>query len=137
MKKWYIAVAVSMGLAIIVFGVSVWVDYVDRLNEVKHETSRWAVIEDVNGDRMAVEPISDSVWFELASLYQNKTRMWVGGIVERYGNKWSFRFKPDSVRVAQFTAEGLQGTISYISAHIDEWLGGWGYVSSRVVEIHS
>jgi len=115
----------------------VWANYRDLSNAVKHETNRWAVVEDVNGDRMAVEPVDDHVWSEIVQLNQNRTRMFVGGIVERYDNKWGFRFKPDSVRLAQVTAEGLQATIRYISENIDYWLNGWAYVSAKVVEIHS
>jgi len=136
MKRWHIAVPVLTGL-IVVLGAAIWASYFDSLNAVKHETNRWAVIEDVNGDRMAVEPVSDHVWAELVQLNQNRTRMWIGGIVERYNNKWGFRFKPDSVTVAQVTAEGLQATIEYIRTHLDEWLDGSAYVSSKVVEVHS
>jgi len=136
MKKWYVAVAVLITV-VVILSVAVWANYVDALNAVKHETNRWAVIEDVNEDRMAVEPISDHIWLELVQLNQNGTRMFVGGIVERYDNKWGFRFKPDTVTVAQVTAEGLQATISYISENIDDWLNGWAYVGAKVVEIHS
>jgi len=136
MKRWHMAVAVVI-VVVVVLGVAVWADYVDSLNAVKHETNRWAVITDVNGDRIAVEPSSDQVWSELVQLNQNGTRMFIGGIVERYDNKWGFRFKPDSVRVAEFTAEGLQATIRYISETIDYWLNGWAYISAKVVEIHS
>jgi len=137
MKRWHVGVSVSILVVVLILSAAVWARYVDSLNAVKHETNRWAVIEDFNGDRMAVEPISDHIWSELVRLNQNGTRMFVGGIVERYDNKWGFRFKPDTVTVAQITAEGLQGTIEYISTHIDDWLNGWGYVSSKVVEIHS
>jgi len=139
MKKRYVAVAVLAILMVtVILGVAVWANYVDSLNAVKHETNRWAVIEDRNGDRMAVEPTSDQVWSELVKLNQNGTRMWVGGIVERYDNKWGFRFKPDTVTVAQVTAEGLQATIREINANIDYWLNlGWAYISAKVVEIHS
>jgi len=75
-----------------VLGVTVWANHADYLNAVKHETNRWAVIEDVNGDKMAVEPVSNHVWSELVQLHRNGTRMFVGGIVERYENKWGFRF---------------------------------------------
>jgi len=137
MKKWHVVVAVVI-VVVVILSVAVWTSFVDSLNAVRHETDRWAVIEDVNGDRMAVEPISDHIWSELVQLNQNGTRMFVGGIVERYDNKWGFRFKPDSVRVAEFTAEGLQATIREINANIDYWLNlGWAYVSAKVVEIHS
>jgi hypothetical protein len=136
-KKRYVAVAVFVTMMFVILGVAAWVNYVNSLNEVKHETNRWAVVEDVNGDRIAVEPTDDHIWSELVQLNQNGTRMFVGGIVETYNNKWGFRFKPDNVRVAQFTAEGLQATIRYISENIDYWLNGWAYVSAKVVEIHS
>jgi len=115
MKRWHFAVAASIVLLVVVLSAAVWTRYVDSLNAIKHETNRWAVIEDVNGNSMAVEPISDLVWSELVQFNQNGNKMFVGGVVERYDNKWGFRFKPDTVRVAQFTAEGLQGTIEYIS----------------------
>lgn len=136
MKKRYVAVAILI-MVTIILGVAVWTNYVDLLNAVKHETERWAVIEDSNGDKMAVEPIDDHIWSQLVQLNHNGTKMFVGGIVERYDNKWGFRFKPDSVRVAEFTAEGLQGTIRYISENIDYWLNGWAYVLAKVIEIHS
>jgi len=136
MRKWFIAAAIVVGV-IVVLSLAVWANYRDLSSAVKHETNRWAVLEDVNGDRMAVEPVDDHVWSELVQLNQNRTGMFVGGIVERYDNKWGFRFKPDSVRVAQVTAEGLQATIRYISENIDYWLNGWAYVSAKVVEIHS
>jgi len=136
MKKWHIAVAVLIGM-IVVLGVAVWAaNYVDALNALRHDTKRWAVIEDSYRDRMAVEPSSNDVWSDIVHLNQNGTIMFVGGIVERYNNKWGFRFKPDTVSVAQFTAEGLQATIRYVSENIEYWLNGWAYVSSRIVEIH-
>jgi len=137
MKRWHVAVAALISVMVVI-SVAVWANYVDSLNAVRHETNRWAVIVDVNGDRMAVEPINNDVWSKLVQLNQNRTRMFVGGIVERYNNKWGFRFKPDSVTVAEVTAEGLQATIRDISADVDYWLNlTWAYVSAKVVEIHS
>ena len=64
--------------------------------------------------------------------------MWVGGEVERYNNKWSFRFKTGTIVVAQFTIEGAQATIRFISEDIDYWIRfGIAYVGSKVVEILS
>ena len=137
MKKRYMGFLVLI-LIIFVLGVAVWPIYLGAPNALKHDTNRWAVIEDVNGDKMAIEPTNDYVWAELVQLNQNGTRMWVGGIVESYDSKWGFRFEPSSVNVAQFTAEGLQSTIGYISANIDYWLNlGWAYVWSEIVEVHS
>ena len=73
------------------------------------------MIRDVNGDVVSVEPTRDDVWSQLVRLNENSTRMWVGGEVERYNNKWSFRFKTGTIVVAQFTIEGAQATIRFIS----------------------
>ena len=54
-----------------------------------------------------------------------------------YDNRWGFRFDPNNVTVAEFTAEGLQATIRYISENLDYWLDGWAYVHAKVTEIHS
>lgn len=81
MKKWFVVVAVAMAI-VVVAGVVVWTSYVDISRAVKHETSRWAVIEDVNRDRIAAEPLSNKTWSELVQLNQNGTRRLVGGIVE-------------------------------------------------------
>jgi len=106
-------------------------------DDLKHETDRWAVIEDVNGDRMAVEPTNDDVWSGLVQMYHEGTEQWVGGVVERYSNRWGFRFKPDTVTIAEVTAEGLQATIEIISSDIEYWEKlGWAYVSAKVVEVH-
>ena len=48
-----------------------------------------------------------------------------------------FRFKPETVAVAEVTAEGLQATIQYISENLDYWLDlGLAYVDAKVTEIH-
>ena len=124
--------------ALVVAGIAAYWFYVNSLSQVEHETDRWAVIEDVNRDQIAVEPTSDEVWSELVKLHQNGTRMFVGGIVERYDNRWGFRFNPDSIVIAQFTAEGLQGTLQLMSSDIDYWVNlGYAYVNAKVVEVHA
>lgn len=137
-KKMILAVAALVLLAVATI-VLVWnyVNYLDYLREIVHETERWAVIEDLNGHHIAVEPTSDDVWNQLVRLNENGTSMWIGGIVEEYGNKWGFRFKPETLAVAEVTAEGLQATIQYISENLDYWLDlGWAYVDAKVTDIH-
>lgn len=73
MKRWHLAAIVIV--AIVVLSVAVWAVYVDYLNAMRHETNRWAVIEDTNGDKIVVEPISDHTWSELVQLNQNGARM--------------------------------------------------------------
>jgi len=135
-KKLAIA-GIVLTVAIAALGVVVLINYMRKLDSLKHETDRWAVIKDVNGDRIAVETVSDEVWSQLVQLNQNGSERFVGGIVVEYDNKWGFRFDPNNVTVAEFTAEGLQATIRYISENLDYWLDGWAYVHAKVTEIHS
>jgi len=45
---------------------------IDGLDALKHETDRWAVVEDVNCGRIAVASTSDVVWEQLEQPYENK-----------------------------------------------------------------
>lgn len=104
---------------------------------VKHETNRWAVIEDINGDQLAVETVRNETWAVLVQMRQNGSRLWVGSFVEAYDNLWDFRFSPQNLTVAEVTAEGLQANIKYISANLANWMGQLAYVSAKVVDAHS
>ena len=135
-KKLHV-IATTVLLAVSVLVILLWLSWADTMSALRHDTERWAVVVDHAGSRMAIEPSSDEVWAQMIQVHQNQSTRFVGGIVERYGNKWGFRFRPDSVAVAKFTAEGLQATIRYVSENLDYWLGGWAYVSGKVVEVHS
>jgi hypothetical protein len=97
---------------------------------------RWAIIEDINGDSLRIETVSDEVWNELVQLYQNGSERWIGGIVESYGNQWGFRFDPKTIIIAEVTIEMWQTTIQGISENLSYWLGKTAVVSARVVQIH-
>ncbi len=65
--------------------------------------------------------------------------MWIGGIIEEYNNKWAFRFKPDTIVVAQITIEGAQSNIQGISSDLNYWVNKWAketYVLAKVTEIY-
>lgn len=138
MRKWM----VIAGIVAIVIGVYfVWsyMNYVDYLGKTVHETDRWAVIMDSKGDIISVETISDGVWSQLVGLHQNQTEMWIGGVVEEYNNTWGFRFKPDTITIAQITIEAAQSNIRGISEDLDYWMNSWAketYVWAEVTEIH-
>ena len=104
--------------------------------------NRIAIIEDVNGDRIGVEPTSDEVWNRLVELYHTRDKLWIGGVVEVFifirpdpNYPWGFRFKPETVSVAEVTAEGLQTTIRDICENLDYWRElGRAYVFAKVVD---
>jgi len=137
-KRMLVGVSSVAVLAVASFFVWNYLNHLDYLNEIAHETDRWAVIKDSKGGHIAVEPTSNEIWNQMVELYQNKTVMWIGGIVEEFDNKWGFRFKPETITVAEFTIEGAQSWIQGISEDLDYWLSlGWAYVLATVTEIHS
>lgn len=111
--------------------------HLEYSSATRHDSDRWAVLQDVEGTLLAVEPTSDGVWHHLVALHANGSRMWVGGVVQRYENKWGFRFAPETIIVAQATIEGAQATIRYISENLEYWLTfGIAYVGAVVLEVH-
>lgn len=116
-----------------------WNSFVDVAASAEN---RIAIIEDVNGDRIGVEPTSDEVWNRLVELYHTRDKMWIGGVVEVFifirpdpNYSWGFRFKPETVIVAEITAEGLQTTIRDICENLDYWRQlGQAYVFANVVD---
>lgn len=140
MRKWVTLACIIVVAAVVVgYSILAYMDHLDYLSKVKHETDRWAVIMDSKGDIIAVETKYDQIWNMLDTLHRNHTAMWVGGIVEGYDNKWGFRFKPDTIIIAQITIEGAQSDIQGISGDLNYWMNVWTketYVLARVVEIH-
>lgn len=138
MKKWLALACIVVAVIALYFAFS-YMNYLDYLGKTVHETDRWAVITDSKGDIIAVETTSDTVWSQLVQLHQNQTQMWIGGVVEEYSNTWGFRFKPDTIIIAQITIEAAQSNIRGISEDLDYWINTWAretYVLSRVTEIH-
>jgi hypothetical protein len=62
----------------------------EYLSKTKHETDCWVIILDSKDDVIVVETIDPNVWSSFVSLYENKTEIWIGGIVEEYYNYWGF-----------------------------------------------
>ena len=139
MTKLVLTGVVIIIIALVGFSTSVYFRGLDYASKTKHETNVWAVIEDSKGDVMAVETVNPNVWSTLFNLLNNQTEMWIGGIVEEYDSHWGFRFKPDTIVVAQITIEGAQSNIQGISGDLNYWKNIWkkeAYVLSTVIEIH-
>jgi len=135
---------VWVGIVVIIITIisfSAWLfwrsaDYADK---TKHEIDTWAVIKDSKGDIIAIETTNPSPWDTLVNLNNNQTEMWIGGIVEEYDNYWGFRFRPDTIVIAEITIEGAQSNIQGVSEDLEYWINTWAketYVLSRVIEIH-
>lgn len=85
---------------------------------------RGFLVEDLTGDRLDVEVAPDRTEARnaLRALYTSGERRWIGGEVEPFDNDYGFRFRPDSVVVAEVTAEGLQaGSFREIGQDLGYW----------------
>ena len=124
-------------LALVIFATLDRIEYTDYIEETVHDTYKWAVIEDSQGKHIAVETTIDATWNELRNLNLNKTRVFIGGKIEEYNNKWGFRFKPDSILIARYESKNGHGNIEQISSNIDYWKNvGIVYVYVKITEIH-
>ena len=110
----------------------------DHSAKINHETDNRAVIEDSKGDVIAVETAEHSVQNNLVNLRNNQTEMQIGGVAE-YSNYWGFRFRPDTIVIAEITIEGAQSNVQGISGDLNYWINIWAketYVLAKVIEIH-
>ena len=128
-------------IVVVAIGFGIWGfwNILDYSEKTKHETNRWAVIKDLKGDVIALETTNPDVWHTLVSLHNNQTEMWIGGIIEEYDNYWGFRFKPDTIVMAQITIEGAQSTIRGIHENLNYWMNVWTketYILAKVIEMH-
>ena len=138
-NKLVLALVVLIVVMIIGLSVLAYWRNGDHLGKTKHETDTWAVIKDSKGDIMAIETIDPNVWDTLVGLHNNETEMWIGGIVEEYDNHWGFRFRSDTIIIAQITIEGAQSNIQGIHEALNYWIDVWTketYVLAKVIEIH-
>lgn len=139
MKKLFVAsilIVAVVASALLVWG---YMNHFEYSRKTLHDTERWVVISDSHGDIIAIETTSNEVWSALVNMHQNKAEMWIGGLIEEYGNSWGFRFKPDTINVAEITAEGAQTWIADISENKNYWMTTWSketYVFASVTEIH-
>jgi hypothetical protein len=68
------------------------------------------LVEDPAGDRMGFQvdasrqEATDTLW----EMHGTGEAKWVGGEIESFENEFGFRFKPDTIVVADVTAEGAQ-----------------------------
>ncbi len=138
-KKLLILTIIVIALVAIGYFLFYYWNNSEYFSKTKHETESWAVIVDSKEDIIAIETTDPNVWISLSNLNQNQTEMWIGGIVEEYDNYWGFRFKPDTIIIAEITIEGAQSNIQAISQDLNYWINVWAkqaYVFARVEEIN-
>jgi len=95
------------------------------------------VVEDPAGERMKiyVDPDRRDAIALLREMKKTGRCMWVGGQLERTSDKIGCRFKPTTIVVAEFTAEGLQASrYANIRDDYEYWSSlGTVYILGRVL----
>ncbi len=95
------------------------------------------LVKDREGDRMRIQVSLDmhEAIDALMLMHKNGEGRWVGGELEDSDNEYGFRFDPDTIIVAQFTAEALQaGSFNVIASNLSYWRGlGVVYIWGNVV----
>ena len=126
----------SMMILTIIIGAFFW-SYYEEVSILKHETQRWAVLEDENGNRISIETESSIIWDELTILYQNERERFIGDSFEEYDNKWGFRYDPENIIIRELVAEENQTTIYYLYENTTyrKSLDG-AYIRARIVQIY-
>jgi hypothetical protein len=116
--------------------------YWGRLNyfeETIHSSDIWATIKDSKGNLISIDfPNTDNnIWDTLVKLNRNGTKIYIGGIIEQYQNKWGFHFKINSIEILRSVPEDRQANIEQISSELNHWENGQVvYIYSTVVETH-
>jgi hypothetical protein len=116
--------------------------YWGRLNyfeETKHSSDLWTTIEDSKGNLISIDfqNTDNNIWDTLVKLNRNGTKIFIGGIIEQYQNKWGFHFKINSIEILRSVTEDRQANIEQISSDLNHWENGQVvYIYSTVVETH-
>ena len=89
-------------------------------NSILFGESREFLVEDSDGGVMIIEvtPNKQEVIKILANMVDSGDEKWVGGELERIRNRYSYRFKPETIVVADVIADGLQAS-KYITIQKD------------------
>ncbi len=97
--------------------------------DIKHETSQWAIVEDDDGNQLAVDVNNSSVWYNLRESYNKRSddsNIFIIGLVISYTNSWHFRFDPSTISygIGNISPEKYY-SINETSKNLDAFLSEW------------
>ncbi len=128
-------------ILILLFGFPTYVLITNNSEDIKHETNRWAIIEDYDGNQLAIDAFNSSIWNELRKDWKELRKdsgtnlsapMFIFGLVVSYDNSWQFRFEPSTVSSTIGYIKEPSYTIIEIANNL-EW-----HLSQRIpIEIES
>ncbi len=86
-------------ILVLLFGFPTYFLIINNSEDIKHETNRWAIIEDIDGNQLAVDMSNSSIWEQIRKVYETNlsSHIFIYGIVVSYDNSWQFRLEPSTV----------------------------------------
>ena len=119
----------------LLLGFPIYFIILNNSPDIKHETTRWAIIEDNLGNRLAIEPENTDVWEEFVEYNKPILYAYVKGIVVPYENLWQFRFEPSTISIQNVSSRYLNANIQYIASNLDHLLFNEFGVNIEKIEI--
>lgn len=146
MKKGFILEGI-LAILVILLMVIGNMPFYNTLNEqqedIKHDTSRWAIIVDKEGSRIAIEAANKSIWDEMVANYKEYedsdfSEMTIFGGIVRYNNSWKFRIDPKEVTYHYTLIKGPTHRIKQLSENLEYYLEYTGYIAIYLesIEFH-
>ena len=94
--------------------------------DIKHETINWIIVEDYDGNQLAVDPLNISMWNSLRLFYKTNAEYdihWILiGVIVSYDNSWQFRLEPSTVYLVKGPIKGQTYSINGIANNLEEHL---------------
>ncbi|MGC9778313.1 MAG: hypothetical protein HZR80_03635 [Candidatus Heimdallarchaeota archaeon] len=111
----------------LLFGYPTYFFISNNSEDIKHETNRWAIIKDYDGNQLAVDASNRSIWEEIRKDYETNpgSPMFIYGMVVSYDNSWQFRLEPSTVISFIGNIKGPSYTIIEIANNLELHLSKW------------
>jgi len=122
-------------ILLLLFGFPTYFFVFNFSADIKHETTRWAIIEDNLGNRLAIEPDNTTVWKMLVECNKPTLYAYIEGIVVPYENLWQFRFEPLTISVHNGNIRSMNANIQYIASNLDHFLFNESGINIVKIEI--
>jgi len=129
-KRKILELFASIVILTLFFGYPTYFFVLNYSPDTKHETNRWAIFEDTDGDKIALEVDDDNIWDEIQENWKEvrkitdpELHMYISGVVVSYDNSWGFRLDPSTVSSTLLQIDLWSKSRSTIE-HIATYLNG-------------
>jgi len=123
MKEKIIKICFILVILLLIFGYPTYFFILNNSKDIKHETNRWAIANDIEGNLIAIEVSNSSLWEELQFDYELNldSEICIIGLIIAYNNLWGFRLEPSTVHLESPYSRS-SATILEIANSLDYYL---------------